>query len=259
MIKPVDGWDDEDVNDGRQTTNNVNTLIRHAEQARATFKRYVMALAEEVGLHDEINVNMGPIKNLERIFEKAAGRKEGRFDDICDICRGQLMIDSPEDVKAIRKLLRPGRKSTGFNKTWENRDIRIESYDDYFAKPTKTGFRGMNITLEIGGIGKGRKHYVELQIVHRDMKEALATTHMLYSQKRELEESAEACGQELTEDQKAVVDYYMDEAKRIHEAESERLGLYILEDGYDRRTDTRPGAQRGRYGFPYDQSKRFDF
>lgn len=220
MIQPVDGW---------QQTNDVDTLIRHAEMARSSLRRYINALSEEVGLPKELHVKMGPIKNLDRIFEKAAGRKGGRFDDICDICRGQFLIDSPEDVERLRMLLRPGRKSSAFNELWESRGAKIVAYDDYFAKPTKTGFRGINVTLEISGIGKGRKHYVEMQVVHRDMLEALKMTHELYSQKRTLIEGAKAAGRPLSGDQKAVAEYYNAEALRIHNEAALALGLDSLE------------------------------
>ena len=220
MNQPVDGW---------QQTNDVGTLIRHAEMARSSLRRYISALSDELGLPQELHVKMGPIKNLDRIFEKAAGRKDGRFDDICDICRGQFLIDSPEDVERLRMLLRPGRKSSAFNELWESRGAKIVAYDDYFAKPTKTGFRGINVTLEISGIGKGRKHYVEMQVVHRDMLGDLKTTHELYSQKRTLVEGAKAAGRPLSEEQKAVAEYYNTEALRIHNEAAAALGLDSLE------------------------------
>ena len=212
-----------------QQTNKIEALLRHAQLARSDLERYANALCEELGYNGHTHVKMGEIKALDRIFEKASKPgNEGRVENLNDICRARLLIESPEDIETLRSMMIPGRNNHDFNKTWDGRGVKLVEFEDYFAAPSSTGFRAINMTLEID-LGKGRSHYVELQVAHWFMQDTLDRTHELKKKIREIEETAAAEDRELYEDEREVVRSYKDQARELHEQDADRLDLRRLE------------------------------
>lgn len=211
----------------RQQTPDPVTLIRHAELARAHIQRYARDLAEEIGLPVETSVKMGPIKTLSRIWEKAIGKYQGQVEKICDICRERLLISSPDDVLALRRMFDP-RRENEFSERWKGRGIHPVEFEDYFAKPSSTGFRGINIKLAVD-MGKGRYHVCELQVVHKDMLKTLDITHVLFEEIRTLEGAAAAKDRDLSAFDQDKVREMKEETIRLHEEDAVALGLKDLE------------------------------
>lgn len=210
-----------------QQTADPVTLIKHAEQTRTQILKYARALAGALDLEFDQAVKMGPIKTLERIWQKAIGKYDGRVEKICDIARERLYINSPADIIDLRSLFGPG-KAGGFHETWSSRGVHVLEFEDYFAKPSSTGFRGINIKLGVD-MGKGRFHICELQVLHGEMKDTLDTTHMYFEQIREYKDNAEAQKRELSPVEMDVINRLEAEATRLHNEEAERLGLNMLE------------------------------
>lgn len=201
------------------------TMIRHAEQAQSVSFKYASAVTSELGLRTDA-IQMGKIKELQRIWDKANERYGGDISRVGDISRERLLVDNPGDVIKVRNLFVAG-KAGRFHEDWLAKGVEVTEFTDYFAKPTSTGFLGINIKLMID-LGKGRKAPNELQIVHREMLRTLDNTHAYYEAKRKLVELAATQGRKPSKAEQELIDGIEDMTREMHERDGERLGLVSL-------------------------------
>lgn len=207
-----------------QQTADAKQLICHAEQARSSVLKLARGIAIQLNLDPDLNVAMGPIKTLERIWQKAAGRKHGRVDHVTDICRERLKVESYKDVIELRKLSR----NPDFYKEWEEKGIKIIEFEDYFAYPNERGFRGINMLLHVD-LGKGRYHVCELQIIHKEMEATLEASHANHKKIRDIKELAVTQGRKLSEKELIDIKNFENESQELHQQDAERLNLHLLE------------------------------
>ncbi|MGQ0526574.1 MAG: hypothetical protein ACT4OY_00855 [Alphaproteobacteria bacterium] len=171
------------------------------KQAQKHGESYARSLAKELGVDPDTCVQRGPVKELKRIIEKAHGRENGIIKNVKDVVRFRILFNNPKQIEDLRKILRPGKVSSAFNQTWENRDVCIMDVDDYYAEPKKHGYIGLHLAVDTC-IGKGRKSPVEIQLMHENMQLTDKVTREMYNEIRRIEETAQIENRELTENEK---------------------------------------------------------
>lgn len=207
-----------------QQTADAKKLVCHAEQARSSVLKLARAIAIELDLDPDLSVAMGPIKTLERIWQKAAGRKQGRVDHVTDICRERLKVESVKDIIELRRMSR----NPDFYKEWEDKGVKIVEFEDYFAYPNERGFRGINMLLHVD-LGKGRYHICELQVIHRDMEATLNASHTYHEMIRDMKEQANAQKRTLDKKELDSIAALEKQSQELHREDAQRLNLHLLE------------------------------
>lgn len=164
------------------------------------------------GLFDNVTFEMGPLKAADRAQAKIAGDYAGDTSQISDLARARLVVDTPEQISAIRDYLDHNASALG-----------IEKSKDRFAVPSETHFRDINMKARMPN-----GHVVELRIEQSDLLQAAKHTHTPYERIQEIERRAEMEGRDMTPDEVEQRARYMDEIHDIHDAPSNRAGLDSL-------------------------------
>lgn len=169
------------------------------------------------GLFDNIEFQNGPLKALDRAQAKITGDYSGDHTQISDLARGRIVVDSPEQIEAIRTYLAQNREALG-----------IETMKDRFANPSDTHYRDINIKMRLPN-----GHIAELQINHRGLLNASKRTHDPYEQVQDIDRRAKAEGRMLTETEARERQAIMDNIRDIHDGPARQAGLDTLlsEDG----------------------------
>lgn len=169
------------------------------------------------GLFDNIEFETGPLKTLERAQAKIEGDYAGNHSRISDLARGRIVVDSPEQIEAIRTYLAQNSESLG-----------IEGMKDRFASPSDTHFRDINMKIRLPN-----GHVAELRVEHRGVLDAAKRTHEPYEQIQEIERRAEREGRMLTETEINERQALRDRIRDIHDGPAQQAGLdrLLSEDG----------------------------
>ncbi len=122
------------------------------------------------GLFDDVQFQQGPVKEIDRTAAKLLD-KNGNFDQskaagVTDIVRGRIVIDTPEQIMAIRQILADENS---------RKEMGIVNVKDRFAVPSDTHYRDINLTVQLPN-----GHLAEIQINQRDMLAAADFTHDSY-------------------------------------------------------------------------------
>lgn len=122
------------------------------------------------GLFDDVQFQQGPVKEIDRTAAKILD-KNGDFDQskaagVTDIVRGRIVIDTPEQIMAIRQILADENS---------RKELGIVNVKDRFAVPSDTHYRDINLTVQLPN-----GHLAEIQINQRDMLAAADFTHDSY-------------------------------------------------------------------------------
>lgn len=223
------------------------TLQKHGEQAIQRLEGAAMSLAEELGLDPYTNVVRGPVKDMERIFEKAA-RYDNNLQEIPDLCRVRILFNNPSQVLLARALLKNG---SAFVNNLDQKSLHFVEADDSFFEPKQHGFRGFQIIFNMD-LGKNRMVKGEIQLLHENMQQTDQISHTLYEEIRSIEDRARGQDRDLNANEKAAISGYYKTNKALYDADAKNYGLYILEKGYKPKTKK---PHRGRYRhtfFDYD-------
>ncbi len=187
-----------------QSEAQVKAIIRRGEQARSSLYKYAAGICEAVGLDPKMSLELGPVKDLKRIFQKAADKFDGDCLKVSDICRIRIKFDKPEQVEGIRKIFVAGKNSHPFHKKRKG-DCEVLSFTDHFAQPKKHGFAAIDIKIAIPV--KGCPVPCEVQIQHKDMGPTERASRKIYQKMRKLTDKEKA-GFQLTSDEKTALEHY---------------------------------------------------
>ena len=111
------------------------------------------------------DIEFAPLKGKERSLEKATDEYSQRSPGpgvswLYDIVRGSIKFSSEQQIVKCLELMQ------------ENPAIDIVKAKNRFAKPTLTGYRDINMYIQIDVVDKvySFKHICEIQVHHKDIK-----------------------------------------------------------------------------------------
>lgn len=211
---------------GRAELDEARGLLEAAKKASVEAIPYAHRIALALGLDSHKAVVEGPLKKLDRIFEKAIGKHDGQLDEVPDVGRLRILIEKPEDIVALRRQF-VGRDG-GLIQTHPTNKITVTEFQDNFLHPSSTGRIAVHIALDIRIPGQVDPVPYEIQVIHKDMVKTEIFTHDNYQQACRIERRAKAEGRSLTEDEEAAIEHYRESNRRRYLADALRLGLYEL-------------------------------
>ncbi len=200
-------------------------LMEDAAVASELAMPYARRIAKELGLNPETAVVKGPIKKLDRIFEKAIGKLNGQLEQVPDVGRLRILIEGPEQVLALRRMFLDQRRS--FTVMHPTNEVTVNEFEDFFWAPSKTGRVAIHLGLDVNLSGSRRVPF-EIQIIHRDMQETEQFTHDNYQKSCEIERKAKHENREPTENETSSMNAYRESNKQRYLADALRLNLYDL-------------------------------
>lgn len=199
-------------------------LIGNARDAQVYAVPFAQKIALEIGLA-EAAVVPGPMKSLNRIFEKAIGKLNGYLEDVPDVGRLRILIEKPEDVIALRKMFLTPRGE--LKDAHPDNKITVTEFQDNFLHPSSTGRIAIHIGLEVKLSGNVVVPY-EIQVIHKDMVATERFTHDNYQRACEIERKAKAENRSLTKDEAEAAEHYRESNRRRYLADALHLDLYEL-------------------------------
>lgn len=155
----------------------------------------------------DVEFTQGPVKTLERSAAKLSHESKpildpGKAENIVDLARGRIVIDTPDQIRAIREFLKPENLKT----------LGIEYVKDRFAKPSDTHYRdiNLNVRLENG-------HIAEIQINQRDLLAASEFTHDSYEDIDAIKKRAALENRDLSKAEEIDVEKLKDYTRDTHD------------------------------------------
>lgn len=164
-------WDDA----GEYVSNvlSLERIVDTQDVATQRLKDFQIAINQAAGTKHKT----GKPKKLDRAEDKAKSDYKGDMQRVTDYARGKMIVDSPEQVKAIAAIL-DDRNS----ELLQEHGICVVSKKDYFADPKEnTGYRCMNYKIAIP-VGEDdnwetERQVVELQVVASQIEKINDLTH----------------------------------------------------------------------------------
>lgn len=207
----------KDINEARE-------LIGNAKKASEIGIPYAESIALAIGLSKE-SVVPGPLKKLERIFEKAIGKHAGQLEEVPDVGRLRILIEKPEDVIALRRMF-VERQGT-LKIVHPNNKITVTEFQDNFWEPSSTGRVAIHIGLDIRLSGSKSVPY-EIQVIHKDMVDTEKFTHNNYQRACDIERKAKGENRPLTADEADAIESYRKSNRERYLADSLNYNLFSL-------------------------------
>jgi hypothetical protein len=163
-------------------------------------------------LFDNTSFEIGPLKDIERARLKMLSELGGNPCLITDLARARIIVDTPEQIEAIRlyMIAHAGR-------------LDIRKIEDRFAVPTDTHYRDINIRICLPG-----GHVAEIQINQRDMLAASQETHEPYRLIQLIDRRVESENRRMTEDEALEWSTLMEKVRDIHDSMAGRKNLNKL-------------------------------
>lgn len=211
----------------KQMTDDVYALRCHAQMASSGVEKFARELALVLDIDPDINYQRAALKKMGRIMEKARNKYEGDVRSICDIARGRILFDDPDQIHTLRSMMKAGKKTHPFIQKWAERGIYLVHFEDCFENPKSSGYVGINMKLSID-LGKGRHHICELQLMHRDMVHTDMESRRLYERIRLVTDQAQAQGRELTDQEQKRVGTMQKENRALYAQAISRCDLFGL-------------------------------
>lgn len=202
-----------------------NRLRDIAEKGVDLATPYAKYLAKELGLSGN-DIQIGPNKTLPRMFEKAIGKLDGHLEDIGDVGRLRVLIDSPEQVLALRRMFHVPPRGK-FEHVHVDNHVAVVGFQDYFWEPSKTGRIAFHIDLEVMVSG-GQSVGIEIQCIDRRMLKTENSTHVNYQKACAIERKANSENRELTSDEVTAMNNYRESNRKMYIADSLNYGYYDL-------------------------------
>lgn len=208
-----------------QIQQNARQAIKNAEQARTSVQKFDDALATRLSYDPAMTVVMGPVKEEERIIQKAISRYDGDVSQVSDVSRSRIRLQSPSDVKKAKDIL----ASENFRNYLHDKGIKILGVEDFYETPKQTGWRGLVVKIEVA-LGKGRTQKSETVLLPNGWFPDYETTHRYFENGRALKDLAKAQNnRELSDDEKTQIARYDQMSKEIHDRLAHRDGYAALE------------------------------
>lgn len=153
--------------DGDAVKNDVDELYAAAELAQPIYKAIIEEIVQKIWDSDpegkdSIHVEFAALKGKKRAFEKAKDDYAHRVPStdiswLYDIVRGSICCDKSEHITKCLNLIKDDPR------------IFIVKAKNRFQNPTLTGYRDMNLAIQID-TQQGFKHICEIQIHHSATK-----------------------------------------------------------------------------------------
>lgn len=164
-------WDDP----GKFVTNllSVKRLIETQDVATERLKAFQIDINKSAGTRHKT----GKPKKLDRAKNKANTDYDGDMQRVTDYARGKMIVDSPDQVRAITAMLDDKNSDL-----LREHGICVVSKRDYFAEPKEqTGYRCINYKLAVP-VGEDEnfdveRQVVELQVVASQIEKINSLTH----------------------------------------------------------------------------------
>ncbi len=180
-------------------------LHKQAQESMPLLERSAQNLldrlkAQNSELFKDVIFEMGPLKTRERALVKIEKDYGSDPREIKDLVRGRFVVDTPEQIAALKKAL------------LEERDI--DSMKDKYERPSSdTGYRDLNtkVALENG-------HIAEIQIQQRDMLRVNKPTHNLMEQRQDIIRQAASETRMLSPAEENLKNTIESQAKELHAA-----------------------------------------
>lgn len=192
----------------------------------------------------DVKFSQGPVKVFDRAAAKLVDRETGKINPhdavgITDLVRGRIVVETPEQINAIREFLANNAD-----------DLGIKSIKDRFAKPSDTHYRDINLTVELEN-----GHMAEIQINQRNMLAASDYTHDAYEEMDSIQKRADLEGRDITADEKLLRQNLEQFTQDLHDrgaAQVFGIDSLLNEDGrakldkdYAKRTAQNPAFKPG--------------
>ena len=173
----------------------------------------------------DVTFEQGPIKTFDRAAAKVintAGQvDQSRTSGITDLVRGRIIVDTPEQIIAVRKFLLE-----------HDAEFGIVKVKDRFAKPSGSHYRDINLSIELEN-----GHIAEIQINQRDMLAASEYTHDAYEEIDAIEKRAQFENRDLTPEELARSRKLNNFAQDIHDrgaAQTAGMDALLNKEGRER-------------------------
>lgn len=228
---------------------NAQRLHNRGGFMRSDFDKYLKDLLKSVSIRDTSRIVMGPLKDPDRIEEKAETQYRGDRRQVGDVVRATLYLNAGPELDSFLKKVKLD-KPMSLAKHFDSDKVRLRRDENgivvppkiHIKKPKKWGWMGIYLKVEI--IKDGDPFPAEIQIYPEGMKEAYKQTHALYSQIRtSIEEWEHVCsanirigkaeprlGDILSAEEMRVVQQIL----AIHKEAAEKCGLlgYVPEGSF---------------------------
>jgi len=164
------------------------------------------------GLFDEAELEIGPLKRLDRATDKIIGDYKGDHTQIYDLARGRIIVDTVEQIEALRKYLDDNKEVLG-----------IEKWKDRFAEPSDTGFRDINMNIRLPN-----GHVIEFRVEHRAMLNVAKLTHELYEKIQKINRAPVKEDRDFTAEEVREETHLFDAIRDIHSHPAQKAALNRL-------------------------------
>lgn len=203
--RPAPGWDRLGLTQLRrssqtvcQSSSDLNTLYLDAPHAQAELTQLLYLTAENSHTQPVI----GQIKSRERAEQKVVGKLEGDASRLTDIVRGSIIADSLEDLM------------TSFHQL--EQQARIVQLKNRFAEPKRSGYRDLNLLVELPQTGMIAEVQLHLRKI-ADIKSGIE--HQVYQEVQGIEYQASQQSRPLSDIERArIVRLQQDSHKLYHKA-----------------------------------------
>ncbi len=212
-------------------------LMKTQDIATKTLGQFML----ELRFATDADLKLGKPKKLERALDKIRDDYKGDSSLICDLARGKMIVDSPEQIAVMQDIL-----SDPYNETMQNLGIFVVQESDYFKTPKNlTGYSCLNykIAIPVGedDSGETEYHISELQVVAEQIEAVAKQSHYF---KREAENLI-AQG-EMGPSERHLAAAYFGVARGI-------TAKVRHEHGYDELLEN-----QGRHGFSAPNERKFN-
>lgn len=205
------------------------TDMREAAQLKADAEKgvvlalpYAKFLARQLDI-PETNVEIGPMKTLARMFEKAIGKCDGQLDEINDVGRLRIPVDGPEDILTLRRMFGTEHRYGKFTPLHPNNSVTVTGIQDYYWEPSKTGRIAYHVDLDVA-ISGSKSVGIEIQFVDKRMLGTEKATHLNYQKVTGIERAAKRNGRDLRADELETIEHYRESSRNMYLADAQNYG-----------------------------------
>lgn len=166
-----------------QAAETPNELWKKADgsDSRYLLKKFLHAAADHAGADPETTTTIAPTKTWDRFIEKSEGEKNNSWQSVLDLCRGNMLFNSLEEIDRVADFLRPSNNPN------------VVSFVDNLAVPdNRRGLRRIKANIRLAN-----ELVAEVMVGHRGMEPFYAQSHTLYKEVRTNEDMMEIANREL--------------------------------------------------------------
>jgi hypothetical protein len=160
-------------------------------------------------MFESVIFEMGSLKEPDRALAKINSDYGGDPRQIKDLVRGRFVVDTPEQITAIKQAMLG--------------EFDVDTMNDKYLVPTETGYRDLNTKI---GLENG--HIAEIQVQQRDMLRVNKVTHGLMEEAQEIKRLAKAENRFFTLEEETKITVLENQARELHAAAAHDGNLNTL-------------------------------